>query len=338
MKILGIEFAPFLIPFERRLQTAAVLYYCTSFFFVGVGGILLCLYLFFFTRFYFVPLLYAGWVLYDRDICNRGGRKFDWVRNWPVWKYLKDYFPVKLVKTAELSPEKNYIVGYHPHGIVCAGAFCNFATEANDFSRVFPGMKPHLLTLEGQFWFPFHRELILATGTCAATKEGIEWLLTKKGKGRTLVLVIGGAAEALDARPGTVTLTLRRRKGFIKMALRHGASLVPSFSFGENDIFKQLENPDGSFLRKMQNRLTKILGFSPPIFYGRGIFQYNMGYLPFRKEIVTVVGKPIEVEKTENPTDEQIQKLHQAYIESLQQLFDEHKDKYGYSEGKLIIS
>lgn len=320
------------------MQTAAVLYYCTSFFFVGFAGVLLCLYLLFFTRYYYIPLLYATWFLFDHEICHRGGRKSNWVRKWKIWRYFRDYFPIQMVKTADLDPEKNYIMGYHPHGIVCAGAFCNFATEANDFSRVFPGIKPHLLTLEGQFWFPFHRELILGTGTCSASKESIEWLLTKEGKGQAIALVIGGAAEALDAHPGSVTLTLRRRKGFVKLALKHGASLVPVFSFGENDIFNQLQNPDGSFIRNLQNRLTKFLGFSPPIFYGRGIFQYNMGYLPYRKQIVTVIGKPIDVDKTENPTTEEIQTIHDKYINSLQELFEEYKHKYGASKLKLIIS
>lgn len=59
-------------------------------------------------------------------------------------------------------------------------------------------------------------------GACAATKDSIEWLLTKEGKGNALILVIGGAAEALDAHPGIASLTLKRRKGFVRLALKHG--------------------------------------------------------------------------------------------------------------------
>jgi hypothetical protein len=36
------------------------------------------------------------------------------------------------------------------------------------------------------------------------------------------VLIIGGAVEALDAVPNTMILTLKKRKGFVKLALRHG--------------------------------------------------------------------------------------------------------------------
>jgi 2-acylglycerol O-acyltransferase 2 len=54
------------------------------------------------------------------------------------------------------------------------------------------------------------------------------------------VIVIGGATESLRAHPGTADLTLKRRLGFIKIAIREGADLVPVFSFGENDIYDQL--------------------------------------------------------------------------------------------------
>ena len=45
---------------------------------------------------------------------------------------------------------------------------------------------------------------------------------SKEGKGQALVLIVGGAVEALDAVPNTLNLTLNRRKGFIKLALRYG--------------------------------------------------------------------------------------------------------------------
>ena len=45
---------------------------------------------------------------------------------------------------------------------------------------------------------------------------------SKQSKGQALILVVGGAVEALDAVPNTLNLTLNRRKGFIKMALRYG--------------------------------------------------------------------------------------------------------------------
>lgn len=36
------------------------------------------------------------------------------------------------------------------------------------------------------------------------------------------------------------------RKGFVKLALREGASLVPVFSFGENAVFEMVKSREGT--------------------------------------------------------------------------------------------
>lgn len=66
------------------------------------------------------------------------------------------------------------------------------------------------------------------------------------------------------------------------------AWLVPVFSFGENELFDQMENPAGSALRRMQDRLQRIMGVAMPLFHARGVFQYSFGLLPYRKPIHTV--------------------------------------------------
>ena len=58
------------------------------------------------------------------------------MRKWNIWKHYRNFFPIHLIKTCELSGEHNYIMGYHPHGILSAGAFCTFATEGTDWSAV----------------------------------------------------------------------------------------------------------------------------------------------------------------------------------------------------------
>ena len=145
-----VEFAPIRIPLHRRLETAAVALYYYSFFFGALIGTLTILGLFF-TSYYPIAILYITWAyLIDGKTPEHGGRRSNYIRRLRVWKYFRDYFPITLIKTAELDPSKNYVFGYHPHGILCAGAFCNFATEATDFSSVFPGITPHLVPLMGK--------------------------------------------------------------------------------------------------------------------------------------------------------------------------------------------
>jgi len=90
------------------------------------------------------------------------------------------------------------------------------------------------------FKIPFHREWIMFNGLIDASKESLTHCLTKKGKGSSVALVIGGANEAMDAIPGKHKLTLKNRKGFVKIALKSGADLVPCYGFGENELFTQL--------------------------------------------------------------------------------------------------
>ncbi|CAN8021047.1 unnamed protein product [Ixodes persulcatus] len=279
-------------------------------------------------------------MIWDWNACDRGGHPSTWVRSWTIWKYFRDYFPITLVKTCDLPPGKNYLLGYHPHGIMCAGAFGNFATEGTGFSELFPNIRPHLLVLKGQFRFPIHRDLLLSAGICASTPKSIDFILGAKqqDKGNAAVLVVGGAIEVLDAHPGSYRLYLSRRKGFVRKALQHGASLVPVLSFGENELFVQASNPEGTLLRRCQAWLTRRFGFAPPIFHGRGVFQYSCGWLPFRKPIVTVVGAPLEVAKIEDPSVEEVNALHEKYTSALSRLFEDHKDLYAAPGAQLCIA
>lgn len=143
-----------------------------------------------------------------------------------------------------------------------------------------------------------------------------------------VVLVVGGAQEALNARPGCYKLCIKNRKGFIKVALETGASLVPVFSFGEVDVYDQPPNEKGTTLRKIQEMYKKWTGIAPALFIGRGFFQYNFGIIPRRSPIHTVVGAPIEVEKNPSPSRDDVETLHDKFVKELEKLFNEHKEKY----------
>jgi len=164
--VFGIEFVPKSVPLKHRLQTLSVLCYTLLFTVIPI----LCFLMFvglLLSRFAIVPLAYACWIVYDvavKRTSSRGGRRWERMRRMSIWKYMRDFFPIKLQKTVELPTDCNYVFGYHPHGIMGCGAFVNFASEATGFSEQFPGIRPHLLTLKPNFRYPFIRGILLWMG------------------------------------------------------------------------------------------------------------------------------------------------------------------------------
>ncbi|XP_067348152.1 2-acylglycerol O-acyltransferase 3b isoform X2 [Channa argus] len=280
-----------------------------------------------FTSLWPLSTLYFIWLVTDWHTPERGGRRTLFVRNWRVWEHFRDFFPVKLVKTAELNPNKNYILGYHPHGIMSAGAFSCFSTESCGFAEEFPGVRPCLVILAGLFRIPVLRDYIMSAGMCPVSKPSLVHLLSKNGKGNAVVIVIGGAAESLASSPGLNTVVVKQRKGFVRLALELGADLVPVYSFGENELFKQVIFSEGSQSRKLQELFKKIMGFAPCLFVGE-----RFAFLPYRTPITTVVGCPIAVPKRVIPSEEEVDHYHQLYMEALFKLFHEHKVKCGLSK------
>jgi len=267
-------------------------------------------------------------------------RRSEFLRNLPIWRLYSEYFPIRLHRTVELDPKRNYIFAYQPHGIISHGAFGNFCTEATGFKQLFPGIKNTLLTLEQSFTIPFNREYLLAMGLASVSRESCEALLRgygaptgkKAGRslfnpmswfsisratvgeedakvpegGRAITIVIGGARESLEAQPGTMKLVLKKRRGFIKLAIREGAGVVPVLGFGENgmstyisqepgvnansriDLYKQVVPRADGWIHRMQIALKKTLGFTVPLIHARGVFNYDVGLLPYRHAINTV--------------------------------------------------
>ena len=162
----GIRLAPLKIPIERRLQTFAVLFYLNCVFMIPFFGFLL-LFIGLFTPFWILSVGYVFWMVYDMKIAKtpqRGGRRSLWLRDGRMARWARDYFPITLIKTADLDTSRNYMLATHPHGIFAMGTFDNFASEATGFGQKFPGIRCHLCTLTQNLWLPFVRGFLMWMG------------------------------------------------------------------------------------------------------------------------------------------------------------------------------
>ncbi|XP_058678920.1 2-acylglycerol O-acyltransferase 3 [Ammospiza caudacuta] len=316
---------------RSALQALSVAQWMLTFLFLGPGSALALLWLLR-TRLWIVPVTYAGWWLWDWHGADTGPRHWDWLRNWRIWDHFCDYFPITVIRECPLPPGRSYILPAHPHGISCIGVFGAFVTggcgawgDPNPSGGPCPGLRPNLAALEGLFRLPLYREYAMAAGLCPVSQRCLDSVLSRPSQ--ALLIVVGGAAEALEGTPGRHRVTLRQRRGFVRLALRHGAPLVPVYVFGEQDAFQQPPLAERSLLRRLQRGLKRILGFAPCLFWGRG----GLPVLPFRVPLTVVVGTPLEVPRVPRPSPELVAHYHELYVQRLQELFERHKVACGVS-------
>ena len=292
------------------------------------------------------PLLapYIAYVaLSNAHTSGKLDRRSTALRSSYVWTLFASYFPARLHRSHELSPTRKYIFGYHPHGIICHGAFAAFGTEALGFAQLFPGITNTFLILEGAFRIPFYRDYALMLGLAGVSEKSCHNLLSSggldgNGQGRAITIAVGGARESLIAYPKSLGLMIKDRKGFIKLAARNGADLVPILAFGENDLYDQIRTEEHPAIKKFQLLMKSKTGWTMPLFYGQGLWSNHLGMLPYRRPLNIVVGKPIELNIQKEPTASDVDRIHKLYMVELESMWENWSPKFvSGSETKFEI-
>eukprot|EP00042_Codosiga_hollandica_P033347 m.221396 g.221396 ORF g.221396 m.221396 type:complete len:201 (+) comp54164_c0_seq12:871-1473(+) len=126
------------------------------------------------------------------------------------------------------------------------------------------------------------------------------------------------ATEALYCDPDKDVVYLKKRFGFVKLALETGASLVPVFSFNECNTYSifGINNP---FISGLKKKFQSVFGISLPLI---------KNVIPRKCNVTVVIGAPLAVPKIENPSKEEVARYLDLYIEALTKLYDENRAKY----------
>lgn len=119
---------------------------------------------------------------------------------------------------------------------------------------------------------------------------------------------------------------LKTRKGFIKLGLRTGADVFPTYLFGNTTVLSALTSgPLASLSRK--------LGVSVTLFWGR----FGLP-VPKPVKLVYARGRPLGMPHIPEPTEADVDKWHALYCVRLQELFDAYKGRNpDYKHKKLSI-
>ncbi|GAB9469412.1 Diacylglycerol o-acyltransferase [Globisporangium polare] len=184
-----------------------------------------------------------------------------------------------------------YIFGFHPHGIIILS---RIATYGGTWEAVFPNLITRALGASSIFGVPLARELCLWLGVVDASRSTADKVLKKD---YSICVYPGGVPEIFLVDPNSKvnTIVLKNRLGFVKLAIRHGAELVPTFVFGEKWFFNVWNPPKSviSFFRK-------VLKIPIIVFWGR--FFWMPKRLPEGKKFGVVYGKPIATVQKDEPT------------------------------------
>jgi len=320
--VLGAKVAPLHVPIPRRVEAFAcgcVVYLPIIVFF------LLAWITYHFRLTWPVILFYPIYALMDKAPHER--KLWRQARQHIVFKRCADYFPATLIKsdpTSKWDTTVPYMIGYHPHGVCGFGAALAFGTDALGWNLKFPDLDIRLATVFMKVRVPLLWEFLSRLGGISGNRAT---LVDALKPGRVVVVNVGGRQEFLDHTPGQYVLTVRAHKDFFKTALQRGASLVPAFGFGENQLFTKSDQLNGS-MGSMQLWIEQHLGMSVPLFNGRHLFTYNAGPMPFRQRLTVVVGQPIPVDQCDGiPTEEQVNLLQDVYVEALRALFEDWQPK-----------
>merc|ERR1719183_193979 len=133
---------------------------------------------------------------------------------------------------------------------------------------------------------PIWRDVVQWLGAREVSKEAIASVLQQ---GRSCIIIPGGQAEILLARSwGEEVYMLRGHKGFIRMALRHGARVVPVLSMGEWELLDNISMP------RLQSLSRRIFGFPIP-FWPVGVLYLPLPRRPPRG-LTVIIGNPIDTD------------------------------------------
>ena len=175
------------------------------------------------------------------------------------------------------------------------------------------------------FCIPFARDLTLWMGAVDASRSSASKVLEKD---ISVCVYPGGSKEIFKTNPAsTVTrLVLKERKGFIKLAIAHGADLVPVFVFGEKYLYSMWRPP-----RRIWQTLLKT--YKVPLIFFWGQFGT---WVPYRKSLGVVYGKSIPVQQEDKPSEESVERLHKEYVAAIVTLFEEYKEQFGYDDCETL--
>ena len=218
--------------------------------------------------------------------------------------------------------DKNYLLCYFPHSLYPAMIFPlgRYFKEVYGIDLLYTGA-------DVIFQIPILRRLMAWWGCTKVSKEALQKSLTKLHYPYNMILLTPDGIQGMFYGLRQEQVVLQKRKGFCKIALRTGASLVPCYVMGANQLYDRWWGPN-SVAAWLSHK------FHVSLVFWTDRFGIPFGFIPKPVKMIAVVGKPIDVTKVENPTNEKVIELHTKFINEIKALYDRHKHRMGVDWAK----
>lgn len=212
---------------------------------------------------------------------------------------------------------RNYFLCYFPHSLYGYGLFIlrRYFLDNWNMTMLFSGA-------DIIFHVPMLRRCMTWWGLTKVSRNALSQTLRLPYPHNILMFQpdgIAGMFYGLDQEQ----IVLNKRKGFCRIALQTGASLVPCYVLGANQMYHRKWGPDS-----LAARLSHAYHFS--CVYWTDRLGIPFGFVPMNIKMVVCIGTPIDIDvKIVNPTTEQVNALHTRFVEELKDLYDRNKHRMG---------
>lgn len=197
---------------------------------------------------------------------------------------------------------------WHPHGMYVVTPFIFHSGLPRDKTSWIYGY--FTAVAAAVFHVPFFREALMLVNARVADQTVIDSLLRS---GKSVFLCPGGMYEQLATDPKQERAFFPPNLGFVRLALKHGVPLVPTYNFGENQLY---DVPEWS--RRFSAWLKDKFNVGIPL----GIGRWGLPFVPKPNRINAIAGEHVEVgPPRSNPTEEEVWMIFRQYCINLQKLF-----------------
>ncbi len=233
------------------------------------------------------------------------------------------------------SSTKGAMLAFEPHGVFPHGPAMGAVYRLGEYLQQFRSLGASVV----RYIPPISWLAQTGAGMVPVTKPAIRrhW---KQHPQHLLGIVPGGIAEMFysdtplrDSRgaPLEETLVLNSRLGFVRLALEHGADIIPVYVFGASQTFRLW--PKWPWLRELSRSIQVFLG----------VPLGEMGLpAPLKVPLLYAIGEAIHGGAFRSGpggtvTDADVRAAHAAFVQRMKNLFERYKAVYGWPSSRLRI-